>query len=114
MLRKALSSLFQKEAQPATRASSGMVAPEPRPPFPDAGSAARVTLYVEGWCSDSRKAERLCVERGWPTHREALDGRHADKVALFKANGWRTLPMVFVDGRFLGGLAALQKLEKLP
>ena len=82
MLRKALSSLFQKEAQPATRASSGMVAPEPRAPFPDAGPAARVTLYVEGWCSDSRKAERLCVERGWPTHREALDGRHADKVAL--------------------------------
>lgn len=115
MLRKTLSALLsKKDAAPTARASAGFVAPQPREPFPDAGPGARVTLYVEGWCSDSRKAERLCVERGWPTHREDLGGRHDEKIALMRANQWRTLPMVFVDGRFVGGLKELQKLEALP
>lgn len=115
-LRQAVKSLLGRQAPPteAAPAPSGYSTPEPRPPFPDAGPSARVVLYVESWCSDSRKAERLCIERGWPTHREDLQGRHAEKSALFGTHHWRTLPMVVVDGRFIGGLKELKALDRLP
>lgn len=114
MLKAALSKLFHRDA-PATRTpSAGMTRPQPRAPFPDAGEQARVVLWVEDWCSESRKAERLCVERGWPTHREDLAGRHAEKVALFQAHGRRTLPLVFIDGAFVGGFAELAARTELP
>jgi len=90
-----------------------MTRPQPRQPFPDAGAEARVILYVEDWCSESRKAERLCIARGWPAHREDLAGRHAEKIELFRTHQRRTLPLVFVDGRFVGGFAELAALEKL-
>lgn len=113
MLKSLLSPLKKADA-PVARAASGFVPPEPPPPFPDAGAGARVTLWVESWCSDSRKAKRLCVERGWPTHVEDLGGRHLEKVALFRAHGRRQLPLVFVDGVFVGGWKELEALTALP
>lgn len=113
MIQKVLS-LLKKDATPVAKAATGFVPPAPLPPFPDAGKDARVVLYVEGWCSDSKKAERRCIERGWPTRREDLGPRHDEKIALFKAHGVRTLPLVFVDGTFIGGWKELQKLEALP
>lgn len=114
-LRQAVHSLLGRPAPVATTpAPTGYSPPEPRAPFPDAGSAARVVLYVESWCSDSRKAERLCIDRGWATHREDLQGRHAEKLELFVTHHWRTLPVVFIDGRFIGGLKELKALTTLP
>lgn len=114
MLKEKLSALLRGNKTTARAPTSGMTLPRAREPFPDAGPGARVVLWVESWCSDSRKAERLCLQRGWPTHREDLAGRHAEKVALLATNGRRQLPLVFVDGVFLGGLAELARLEALP
>lgn len=113
MLKSLLAPLKKSDA-PVARAASGFVPPEAPPPVPDAGAGARVTLWVEAWCSDSRKAKRLCVERGWPTHIEDLGTRHAEKLALFRTHGRRQLPLVFVDGAFLGGWKELAALEALP
>lgn len=114
MLKDKLTQLLRGNKPTARAPSAGMTAPKPRPPFPDAGSAARVVLWVENWCSYSRKAEATCVERGWPAHREDLAGRHAEKLALFDAYGRRQLPLVFVDGVFIGGHAELAALTSLP
>jgi glutaredoxin len=114
MLKGALSKLLRRDGATARASASGMTQPQPRVPFPDAGSGARIVLYVEDWCSDSRKAERLCLERGWPAHREDLAGRHEEKVTLFHRHTRRQLPLVFVDGAFLGGLKELEALDALP
>lgn len=114
MLKDRLTALLRGNKATARAPTSGMTRPEPRAPFPDAGPGARVTLWVESWCSDSRKAERYCLEQGWPTHREDLAGRHAERAELLKTHGRRLLPLVYVDGVYLGGLAELQKLTSLP
>ena len=114
MLKEKLSQLLRGNKATARAPTSGMTRPAPPPPFPDAGDSARVVLWVESWCSDSRKAERLCLERGWPAHREDLAGRHPVKAAMLKEHGRRLLPLVFVDGVYLGGLAELARLASLP
>ena len=114
MLKDMLSKLLRRGDTTARAPTSGKTQPQPRVPFPDGGAGARVVLYVEDWCSDSRKAERLCVARGWPAHREDLAGRHGEKVALFRKHGVRALPLVFVDGAFVGGLKELEALDALP
>lgn len=113
MIKETLARLLRRDASTARSATSAKTRPQPRHPFPDAGPGARVVLYIEEWCSDSRKAERLVVERAWPTHREDMQNRHEEKVALFEAHGRRALPLVFVDGRFLGGLRELEALPSL-
>lgn len=110
---KKIVTLFKKSG-PTARTASAFEPPPPLPPFPDAGADARVVIWYEQWCSDSKKASRLLEERGWPTHREDLAGRHAEKVALFGAHGRRQLPLIFVDGTFIGGLKELQAMESLP
>ena len=109
-----LSRLFRKPTAAAETLPPSIAPPQPPAPFPDAGAAARVVLYVEGWCSDCKKAERLVTERGWPTHREDMKGRYAEKLERLAAAGTRSLPVVFLDGKPLGGLKALASLEALP
>lgn len=107
--------LFGKEGHdPADAPSPAIAPPQPRPPFPDAGPAARVVLYVEDWCSESRKAERLCIARGWPTRREDLKGRHDEKRRLLQQHGRRALPLIFIDGTFIGGYKELAARTELP
>lgn len=113
-LKKAMGVLFQNKGGATARTASAFETPPPLPPFPDAGADARVVLWYEQWCSDSMKATRLLLERGWPTHREDLRGRHEEKLALFRAHGRRQLPLVFIDGAFVGGLQELAALPALP
>lgn len=113
-LKKAVGVLFKKKQGATARAASAFEPPPPLPPFPDAGADARVVIWYEPWCSESKKASRLVQERGWPTHREDLRGRHAEKLALFAKHGRRQLPLVFVDGRFIGGFRELEAMTELP
>lgn len=67
---------------------------------------AMYTVYGENWCGWTSKARTLLRNRQIPFKYHTLgDDRH--DFARQYANGHRTIPMVFLGERFLGGYDAL-------
>lgn len=84
---------------------------ESKVPVPSAESGT-FTIYGEDWCGWTSKARQLLKVRNIPFVYHVLgDARRS--FASKNANNWRTIPLVFYEGRFLGGYEALEKaLEK--
>ena len=80
-------------------------------------SNARVVVYIKAYCAYSRAAQELLKQRGIPF--EAVDVTNDPKMRAElpdRAYGRRTLPVVFIDGKAVGGyqeLASLVRLGKL-
>jgi glutaredoxin 3 len=77
----------------------------------------RVVVYVRAYCAYSRAAQTLLKQRGIPF--EAVDVTNDPQMRAElaeRAYGRRTLPVIFVGGRPIGGyqeLAALVRDGKL-
>jgi glutaredoxin 3 len=75
----------------------------------DGGTRVRVfsTTYC-GWC---RRAEELLTRRGIPFEKIDVTGDDEARAALVEdAGGRRTVPVIFVDGRPIGGYEELARL----
>jgi glutaredoxin 3 len=74
-------------------------------------AAARVVLYVTGWCPYCERARGLLEEKGVVFEVidvEAVPGAREEMVAR---GGGRTVPQVFIGDRSLGGCDELYELE---
>ena len=71
----------------------------------------RIAIYVRARCRRCRRAKRLLRRRNYAF--EAIDVSGDDGLLnrLVEATGSKTVPQVFVDGRLLGGFAALRALD---
>ena len=77
----------------------------------DTGTAeARVTLIVSS-LTDDRRVTRFLDALGWAYKREQWSmASSTDREAfqeLQQQTGWKTLPMIFLDGKFIGGIDEL-------
>jgi glutaredoxin 3 len=73
-------------------------------------SGAPVTVYSTrncGWC---RRAEDLLTRNAIPFETVDLTGNHAARTALIERAHWRTVPVIFVEGRPIGGYRELAHL----
>lgn len=77
-----------------------------------------IVIYSKDWCGYCHAAKELLTRQGFTfqeidvTHDRA---RHTEM--LEKAEGRRTVPQIFIDGKSIGGytdLAALIRAGKLP
>ncbi len=73
-------------------------------------STYRVQIYSTRLCGFCAAAKRLCEQRGVPYEEIMLDQDPEKRMALVEETGWRTVPMIFVDGEFIGGFQELRGL----
>jgi glutaredoxin 3 len=76
-----------------------------------------VKIYTTQFCSFCVQAKRLLAQLKLPYEEIGLDDKPELRQKLSEENrGYRTVPMIFIDGQFIGGyteLLALQKQGKL-
>ena len=74
-------------------------------------SGARVRIYGTTNCGSCRRAEALLVREGVPFEKIDVTGDGEARAALAEAaGGRRTVPVIFVDGRAIGGYEDLMRL----
>ncbi|MBI4238618.1 MAG: glutaredoxin 3 [Deltaproteobacteria bacterium] len=72
-----------------------------------------ITLYTTDYCGYCRAAKRLLAERGLAFTEIDVTNNAAERAAVSaRADGWRTVPMVFIDERFIGGYQELLALDQ--
>ena len=71
-----------------------------------------VKIYTTTICPYCHSAKRLFKSLGVPFEEISLEGNHEERMRLSEANGgWRTVPMIFVGDRFIGGFDDAKKLN---
>ena len=73
-------------------------------------STYRIQIYGTRLCGFCTAAKRLCEQQGVPYEEILLDRDPERRMALVEETGWRTVPMIFVDGSFIGGFQELRAL----
>jgi glutaredoxin 3 len=71
-------------------------------------STSRVIVYSTTHCGFCRRAEDLLRREGIVF--DVIDvthDRHARATLIERSNGWRTVPVIFVDGQPIGGYREL-------
>ena len=71
-----------------------------------------ITVYTTNWCGYCSAAKSLLGRMGLEFTEINLTGDPERKAALKEKYGWRTVPMILVGERFIGGFRELSKLEK--
>ena len=71
-----------------------------------------ITVYTTNWCGYCSAAKSLLGRMGLELTEINLTGDPERKAALKEKYGWRTVPMILVGERFIGGFRELSKLEK--
>jgi glutaredoxin 3 len=73
-------------------------------------SGAPVTVFSTATCGWCRRAEALLTRHGIPFETvDVTDDRRA-RAALAERANWRTVPVIFVEGRPIGGYRELADL----
>ena len=74
---------------------------------------ARVEIYTTPWCPYCLAAKRLLQEKGAAFEEIDVSANGALRQDMTqRANGRRTVPQIFINGRHVGGSDELQALEK--
>ena len=75
-------------------------------------SAAPVTVFSTATCGWCRRAEELLSRHGIPFETIDVTGDRQARAALLERANWRTVPVIFVEGRPIGGYQELAALVK--
>jgi len=71
-----------------------------------------VKIYSTSVCPYCDAAKRLLKSLGVAYEDINLEGQHEERQRLSEANGgWRTVPMIFIGEKFIGGFDDLRALH---
>jgi glutaredoxin 3 len=71
-----------------------------------------VTVYAGAHCVRSWRVKRLLRRKGYAFEVVDVTGEHGGESWLVRAAASKTLPLVFVDGRPVGGLHEIRVLDR--
>ena len=71
-----------------------------------------VTIYTSSYCTYCRRAKRLLEKKQLAYEEVRLDEDAEKRKELAERLNWRTVPMIFVNGQFIGGYDELSALER--
>ena len=72
-----------------------------------------IRLYTRRWCGYCTAARRLLKKLDAELEEIPLDNDPELRRSIAEANGnWPTLPMIFIDERFVGGYRELSLLKR--
>ncbi len=83
-----------------------MVTMEPAPAGPP------VRMYVTTYCGYCRRAEKLLQAKGIPYEEIDVTGDLDARDELIRRTRWRTVPVIFVKDRLVGGFQELAALNR--
>lgn len=75
-------------------------------------SVKSVTLYTKTHCSFCEMAKILLKSRNIPYEEIDLSEDLDLRQKISQEHNWRTMPMIFVDGKFIGGYRELSQREE--
>jgi len=73
-------------------------------------SVSAVTVFSTKTCGWCRRAEDLLTRNGIPFETIDVTGDRQARAALVERANWRTVPVIFVEGRPIGGYRELADL----
>ena len=76
----------------------------------DATASAPVTVFSTATCGWCRRAEELLSRHGIPFETVDVTGDRQARAALIERASWRTVPVIFVEGRPIGGYRELAEM----
>lgn len=71
--------------------------------------SARVTVYTAPLCGYCGAAKRLLDSKGIEYESVDLGGNPAARAKLVEETGWRTVPIILLDGELIGGYTELSR-----
>jgi glutaredoxin 3 len=71
--------------------------------------SARVTVYTGPFCGYCNAAKRLLDSKNIPYVAIDLGGNPAERARLVAETGWRTVPIIMMDGELIGGYTELSR-----
>lgn len=72
-----------------------------------------VTMYTAAYCGYCRRAERLLADKGvTDIVKIHVDTQPADRVAMTRRTGRRTVPQIYIGDRHVGGYDDLAALDR--
>ncbi|MEM9529816.1 MAG: glutaredoxin 3 [Pseudomonadota bacterium] len=70
-------------------------------------------MYSKGWCPFCQRAKALLERQGLGYTEYNVEGEAGRlQEMLARAEGRRTVPQIFIDGRGIGGYTELYRLEQ--
>jgi glutaredoxin 3 len=73
----------------------------------------RIRLYSTSYCPYCVSAKRFLQQQKLDFDEESLDGKDELRAKLSQENGgWRTVPMIFVGSKFIGGYQDMMALHQ--
>jgi glutaredoxin 3 len=73
---------------------------------------ARVVLYTTPWCGHCYFAKQLLQRRGIPFEEVDVEADPKTRARLVAETGHRTVPLIYIDGHFVGGRRELFSLDR--
>lgn len=70
-----------------------------------------VTIYSSEYCTYCRRAKRLCEDKGIDYEEILIDRDDRKRTELAERHGWKTVPLIFINGDFIGGYDQLADLN---
>lgn len=73
---------------------------------------AKVTLYTADWCPYCVRAKRLLQDKGADFNEVNVDQEPGKREEMVRKTGHKTIPMIFINDKFIGGFSDLSALEE--
>jgi glutaredoxin 3 len=74
--------------------------------------AMRAELYTTAFCPFCRRAKQLLEQHHVPYVEHAMDGKPEELREVKRRYGHPTVPIVILDGEFIGGCDELERLAR--
>ena len=72
----------------------------------------KATIYLTTWCPFCVRAKQLLEARGIPFEEHVLDDDRERELAVKQRYGHSTVPIILLDGEFIGGCDELMALDR--
>lgn len=72
----------------------------------------KVIIYTTSYCPYCKRAKGLLDSKGLDYEEINLEDSPGEKSEIFKKYNWRTVPIIFINDKFIGGFDELAGLER--
>ncbi len=73
---------------------------------------AQIIVYTKDNCPYCVKAKNLLNKKGVTYTEHNLEGRPEEIDRIKRETGWRTVPIILIDGEVIGGFDDMNELDK--
>jgi glutaredoxin 3 len=72
---------------------------------------ANIEIYTRSWCGFCARAKHLLETKGAPFTEIDIEATDRGPEMIQRANGGRSVPQIFIDGKHVGGCDDLYALD---